>query len=92
MEPLVQEDVINEGSMVTKRISITHDLTELELSEVKFSQEGLTYKLLSLGENTSEMLFNFTPEFTGKHASCYADIYFESIEEPIRIYFTFVKR
>jgi len=92
VEPLVQEDVINEGSMVTKRISITHDLTELELSEVKFSQEGLTYKLLSLGENTSEMLFNFTPEFTGKHASCYADIYFESIEEPIRIYFTFVKR
>jgi tetratricopeptide (TPR) repeat protein len=92
VEPLVQEDEIKEGTAVTKRITITHELSELELNEVKFSEEGLSYKLLPLGENQSEMVFSFTPQFTGKHASCYADIFFESIEDPIRVYFTFVKR
>jgi hypothetical protein len=92
VEPLVQEDEIKEGTAVTKRITITHELSELELNEVKFSEEGLNYKLLPLGENQSEMVFSFTPQFTGKHASCYADIFFESIEDPIRVYFTFVKK
>ena len=90
--PLVQEEEIIAGSSVSKRISLTHELSELEISEVKFSQEGLTYKLNSLGENSSEMVFQFTPEFSGKHSSCYADIRFEGIEEPIRVYFTFVKK
>ncbi|MFM7664673.1 MAG: tetratricopeptide repeat protein [Bacteroidota bacterium] len=90
--PLVQEEEIKEGTMVTKRISLTHDVSELEVSEVKFNQEGLVYKLLPLGENESEMAFQFTPEFSGKHASCFADIFFEGIEEPVRVYFTFVKK
>ena len=90
--PLVQEEEIKAGSSVSKRISLTHEVSELEINEVKFSQEGLTYQLISLGENTSEMVFQFTPEFSGKHASCYADIHFEGIEEPIRVYFTFVKK
>jgi len=90
--PLVQEEEIKEGTLVTKRISLTHDVSELEVSEVKFNQEGLVYKLLPLGENQSEMAFQFTPEFSGKHASCFADIFFEGIEEPVRVYFTFVKK
>jgi hypothetical protein len=90
--PLVQEEEIKEGVAVTKRITLTHDVSELEVSEVKFNQEGLVYKLLPLGENQSEMVFQFTPEFSGKHASCFADIFFEGIEEPVRVYFTFVKK
>lgn len=90
--PLVQEEEIKEGVAVTKRIALTHDVSELEVSEVKFNQEGLVYKLLPLAENQSEMVFQFTPEFSGKHASCFADIFFEGIEEPVRVYFTFVKK
>ncbi|MFM7663627.1 MAG: hypothetical protein ACKO68_03770, partial [Bacteroidota bacterium] len=90
--PLVQEEEIKEGVAVTKRITLTHDVSELEVSEVKFNQEGLVYKLMSLGENQSEMVFQFTPEFSGKHASCFADIFFEGIQEPIRVYFTFLKK
>ncbi|MFM7595054.1 MAG: tetratricopeptide repeat protein [Flavobacteriales bacterium] len=91
-EPLVQEDEIKEGNGVTKRIVINHDASELELSEVRFSQEGLQYEMKSIAENESEILFMFTPLFTGKHASCYADLYFEDIKEPLRVYFTFLKK
>jgi hypothetical protein len=90
--PLVQEEEIKEGVAVTKRITLTHDVSELEVSEVKFNQEGLVYKLMPLAENQSEMVFQFTPEFSGKHASCFADIFFEGIQEPIRVYFTFLKK
>lgn len=91
-QPLVQEDEIKEGASVTKRISLSHDVSELVLSEVKFSQEGLKYELKTLNDYESEMVFNFTPVFTGKHALCYADIYFEGIEEPVRVYFTLLKK
>jgi len=91
-EPLVQQDELKEGSSITKRISLMHDASELMLSEVKFSQEGLAYEMKSMAENESEILFTFTPIFTGKHASCYADLYFEDIKEPLRVYFTFLKK
>jgi len=91
-EPLVQQDEIKEGTEVTKRITITHDASELQLSEVRFSQEGLQYEIKSIAENESEVLFIFTPMFTGKHSSCYADLYFEDIKEPLRVYFTFLKK
>jgi hypothetical protein len=91
-EPLVQQDELKEGSSITTRISLRHDASELMLSEVKFSQEGLTYEMKSMAENESEILFTFTPVFTGKHASCYADLYFEDIKEPLRVYFTFLKK
>jgi hypothetical protein len=91
-EPLVQEEEIKEGMGVTKRIIINHDASELQLSEVRFSQEGLQYEMKSIAENESEILFMFTPLFTGKHASCYADLYFEDIKEPLRVYFTFLKK
>lgn len=91
-EPLVQQDEIKEGVEVTKRITINHDASELQLSEVRFSQEGLQYEMKSIAENESEILFMFTPLFTGKHASCYADLYFEDIKEPLRVYFTFLKK
>jgi tetratricopeptide (TPR) repeat protein len=91
-EPLVQQDELKEGSSITKQISLRHDASELMLSEVKFSQEGLAYEMKSMAENESEILFTFTPVFTGKHASCYADLYFEDIKEPLRVYFTFLKK
>jgi tetratricopeptide (TPR) repeat protein len=91
-EPLVQQDELKEGSSITTRISLRHDASELMLSEVKFSQEGLAYEMKSMAENESEILFTFTPVFTGKHASCYADLYFEDIKEPLRVYFTFLKK
>ncbi len=91
-EPLVQQDELKEGSSITKRISLRHDASELTLSEVKFSQEGLAYEMKSMAENESEIVFTFTPIFTGKHASCYADLYFEDIKEPLRVYFTFLKK
>lgn len=90
--PLVQEDEIKEGSSVTKWINIEHDVTEIEINEIKFSQEGLSYQLKSEGDNHSSLAFSFKPEFSGKHASCYADIYFDGIKEPIRVYFTFLKK
>lgn len=90
--PLVQEDEIKEGSSVTKWVNIEHDLTEIEINEIKFSQEGLSYQLKAEGDHHSSLSFTFKPEFTGKHASCFADIYFDGITEPIRIYFTFLKK
>lgn len=90
--PLVQEDEIKEGSSVTKWVSIDHDVTEVEINEIKFSQEELSYHLKTEGDNHSALSFTFTPEFTGKHASCFADIYFDGITEPIRVYFTFLKK
>ena len=90
--PLVTQDEIKEGTEITKRISFSHDATELQLSEARFSQEGLNYSMKSIAENETEILFTFTPEFTGKHASCYVDLYFEEISEPVRIYFTFLKK
>ena len=91
-EPLVQQDEIKEGVEVTKRILINHDASELQLSEVRFSQEGLQYEMKSIAENESEVFFKFTPMFTGKHSSCYAYLYFEDIKEPLRVYFTFLKK
>lgn len=91
-EPLVQQDELKEGSSVTKRITLKHDVSEVYLNEVRFSQEGLDYKIKSIAENETEVLFTFTPFFTGKHASCYADLFFEDIKEPLRVYFTFLKK
>ena len=91
-EPLVQQDEIKEGIEVAKRILINHDASEIQLSEVRFSQEGLQYEMNSIAENESEVYFKFTPIFTGKHSSCYADLYFEDIKEPLRVYFTFLKK
>ncbi|MBM3165463.1 MAG: hypothetical protein FJZ80_08385 [Bacteroidetes bacterium] len=90
--PVVQEEEIKEGISVMKRITLYHDMNELELSEVKFNQEGITYQLMPVAENQSEMVFQFIPEFSGKHASYFADIFFEGIDEPIRVYFAFVKK
>jgi len=47
---LVQEDEIKEGSSVTKWVNIEHDLTEIEINEIKFSQEGLSYQLKAEGD------------------------------------------
>ena len=71
---------------------MNHDASEITLSEVKFSQEGLEYQIKQISENETEMLLSFTPNFSGKHASCFADLYFEEIEEPVRVYFTFLKK
>lgn len=92
VEPLVQEQEIKEGTKVVNKVKLTHDLTELEINDVKFSQEDVDYEIKVLGPNTSELTFEFIPEFSGKHASCFADVYFESIVEPIRVYFTFLKK
>lgn len=90
--PLVQQDEIKEGSPITKRITLNHDASEITLSEVKFSQEGLEYQIKQISENETELLLSFTPNFSGKHASCFADLYFEEIQEPVRVYFTFLKK
>lgn len=90
--PLVQSEDIKEGQIVRKKIILNHTATDVSIDQITFSQEGLSYKLKKITPNESELEMEFVPEFTGKHASCYADIYFTDIENPFRVYFTFLKK
>jgi tetratricopeptide (TPR) repeat protein len=90
--PLVQSEEIKEGQNVHKKITLSHTATEISIEQITFSQEGLSYKLKKIAPNETELDMEFIPEFSGKHASCYADIYFTDIENPVRVYFTFLKK